>query len=74
MAINVTIGESKTQEKPFPKLMTLAELGGVFYFATPKKCVCIVPPNSALDEGEFCLTPALDLFIDINSPITLQNQ
>ena len=74
--INVTIGESKPQEKPFPKLKTLKDKGGIFLFVSVNECVC-------LDTGSTNCWLFGDLsrnsnfehedFTDYNEPITIQN-
>ena len=71
--INVTLGEAKTQEKPFPKLMINA-----------KGCIRLVYPNgdstimvSANGRDVFSYQAKYEWFAgdftDYNAPITLQN-
>jgi len=74
--INVTVGEQKPQQaKPFPKLMTLTKLKGVFLFYDESCCTCICEPNEAhhWKIGEHQTGVIYGAFEDYNEPITLQN-
>lgn len=71
--INVTIGESKPQEKPFPKLMIWKDQNLIVYFIKSKTGVVINKGNSPyelFDKQEYF---GMDFFTDFNEPITLQN-
>jgi hypothetical protein len=70
--INITIGESKPQEKPFPKLMKSSR-GGIFIFKTEKEATCIMVGNSGWDLGDHDAIELFEEFTDYNDPITLQN-
>ena len=73
MAINVTIGESKPQEKPFPKLMLKKGSGGIVYLFH-SKFECTIIANGSIGKT---YKENYDLTIyceDYNEPITLQNQ
>lgn len=80
MAINVTIGESKTQEKPFPKLMICKSIGGNTIILANEKSdpflvgTCIYSDYSENRVGEYFEQWSLSAFTDYNEPITLQNQ
>jgi len=73
MAINVTIGESKTQEKPFPKLM-INQKGCIRLFFKDLSSLILVSKTGQFlllnDRDEVVLSD----FTDYNEPITLQNQ
>jgi hypothetical protein len=74
--INVTLGEAKTQEKDFPKLMTLKNgVGGVFYFMSENKCVCLDSHQlKEWKDGEYYAGNGLsDSYKDFNEIVTLQN-
>jgi hypothetical protein len=84
MAIKVTIGESKTQEKkPFPKFMQ--DKHGHIVFAIEENCeesnhykVIYIKGFALSDIGhfydEFYLFSPENPYFDYNEPITLQNQ
>jgi len=77
MAINVTIGESKTKEKPFPKLMISLLTDNVVLFSSPKEGMVVLlgKRNKCCYEiGEYAKDFTMDNFTDYNEPITLQNQ
>ena len=69
--INVTIGESKTQEeKPFPKLMK-SKGGRIVFMITNSKGFQL---NKAVDDDPHYYTSwCMEDFTDYNEPITLQN-
>jgi hypothetical protein len=68
--INVTIGKSKTQEKPFPKLMKQLDTGWVMLFLDEKTCIHI----EGIYKGELVENYSIDgQTVDFNEPITLQN-
>jgi hypothetical protein len=76
--INVTIGESNQQEKPFPKLMTEKGTGNLFFFYRP----CLGLPLSTPDRiqgtdikhlGRWASSWQMEFFTDYNEPITIQN-
>ena len=74
MAINVTIGESKTQEKPFPKLMR-NQYGEIFFMVRERYGLPLTGNEwSYLDKDFADFTEILYDFTDYNEPITLQNQ
>ena len=75
--INVTIGESKTQEaKPFPKLMKCKD-NVIYYFIRESYGLPIANWDEERFEMSFeNMTAAnwdMDEFTDYNEPITLQN-
>jgi hypothetical protein len=72
--INVTIGESKPQEKPFPKLMTLKESKAIFLFLNKTTCVCL-GKGSVLnwEVGEYYDNANIDIYTDYNEAVTIQN-
>ncbi len=78
--INVTIGESKTQEKPFPKLMMVKmdlgkhykNKGMIVYFKESKKGT-VITNGENWGDGDYCECWAMESFTDYNEPITLQN-
>jgi hypothetical protein len=72
--INVTIGESKPQEKPFPKLMIATKgawKGLVCFFEEPEKGF-LINGKSSLTIG-YADNFIMEQFVDFNEPITLQN-
>ncbi len=80
MAITATIGESKTQEKPFPKLMVLKQglsddyknKGMVVLFTKNNTGTVIAnPENYNIGEWQQCWS--IELFTDYNEQVTLQN-
>jgi hypothetical protein len=72
--INVTIGESKTQEsKPFPKLMIGSQTHLVVLFVSEQVGVVITTGVSPYKVGEFSHNWYNPDFTDYNEPITLQN-
>lgn len=79
MAINVTLGEAQTQEKPFPKLMISKDIDKTIIYATGG-CVdyiigvCIHDCTRNLRIGDYSDSWLSELFTDYNEPITLQNK
>jgi len=75
--INVTIGESKTQEKPFPKVMK-DENGDIFFFVREKYGLPLTDfKNEVLsfDNENFAdFSSNYRKFTDFKGSITLQNQ
>ena len=80
--INVTIGESKTQnEKPFPKLMKCIgdswAKGSIVFFIRPEKGIRLTSSYEGdMSNPEFdSIVNSWDMsnFTDYNEPITLQN-
>lgn len=75
MAINVTLGEAKTQEeKPFPKLMRHPD-GCVVFFHEHGKGICLIgdiDPNGT-KANTFGNDWGMRNFTDYNEPITIQN-
>ncbi len=77
MAINVTIGESKPQEKPFPKLMISQLTETVVLFTSPKVGMVVLSGkknHASYEIGEYVIDFTMNKFTDFNEPITLQNQ
>lgn len=75
MAINVTLGEAKTQEKPFPKLMVTTDDERIVFFISPQKGICL--KVGSVDNsfvGEYYHKWNMDKFTDYNEPITIQNK
>lgn len=79
--INVTIGESKTQEKPFPKLM-IGSSGSIIEVLSKPDIDgfsnVIIRKSDLFTNGKykekFLLNGVLETFEnDYNEPITLQN-
>lgn len=72
--INVTIGESKTQElKPFPKLMKHND-GTITYFSSMNNGVHIYARASMKEIiGVISHSISMDEYSDFKEPITLQN-
>jgi hypothetical protein len=76
--LNVTLGEVKTQEKPFPKLMK-SKIGAVVLFWEPNKGLYLFSEPGSIDagcEGELMNGvdwPKMNIFTDYNEPITIQN-
>ena len=77
MAINVTLGEVKTQElKKFPKLMIGLEGSIVLFFKSGKgTMLCDTNPQKPrlIGIGEYYDGWDMGAFTDYNEPITLQN-
>lgn len=80
MAINVTLGEVKTQEpKRFPKLMTANysandDTGIIVLFGSPGTGVVVrTVKSSSKHIGYYSTTFIMDCFTDYNEPITIQN-
>lgn len=78
--IKVTLGEVKTQEqKPFPKLATLTNCGGVFLAVSHEEVICIDPGTSGWKVGQkdkyehYFSYNKNGYFIELNEPITIQN-
>ena len=68
--INVTIGESKPQEKPFPKLMTNSPVDGwVGYFTDDGVAFWLTGPY----KGQYSEKVNMAGVTDYNEPITIQN-
>ena len=71
--INVTIGESKTQEKElFPKLM-ISGLGRIVLFTSKRSGIVMYEKEYCFGVGHFSECWANEDFTDYNEPITLQN-
>jgi len=74
--IKVTIGESKPQGNPFPKIKTLKEKGGIFLFIDRRKCICLdTGSTNSWTLGGLCDNSDSEHedFADYNEPITIQN-
>ena len=81
--IKVTIGESKTQEKPFPKLMIGRKTGSIVY-VFGKSCengkyhvayVCGFPEDKLFTQSyEFQLFNEANPHFDFNGSITIENK
>jgi hypothetical protein len=75
--INVTIGESKTQEsKPFPKLMCGIESGNIVLFYKPHEGTVVFEGNfndGNMGLGEFFDAYNMEFFQDFTGSLTLQN-
>ncbi len=76
--INVTLGEAKPQEKPFPKLMIITsneggDEGSVILFQSPGVGTTVFTNNKRYPIGYHCCTWFMERFTDYNEPITLQN-
>lgn len=74
--IKVTIGESKTQEKPFPKLMEHRD-GTITRFVEPSIGVHIYANHPIVDSMTLWVETegiCMDRYYDYNEPITIQNQ
>lgn len=72
--INVTLGEVKTQEKKFPKIMQSSDYEELVYFLSP--CVGIMLTYSGRKEdlrGVLHENYKMEYFTDYNDPITIQN-
>lgn len=77
MAINITLGEVKTQkEKDFPKLMVWCNKDEFFIvlFTLPKKGVVVSSNIQQWNIGDYDDDFDPKQFTDYNEPITLQNQ
>jgi hypothetical protein len=73
--IKVTIGESKTQVKPFPKLMIGDKKTMLIAFWKPDssgRCHVFIPQENRFSM-EYRLIGGEEVFIDYNEPITIQN-
>jgi hypothetical protein len=72
--INVTIGESKPQEKPFPKLMK-DDNGDIFYMFRNQYGLPITGGDKWLYTGKDFADFSKNgrTFTDYNEPITIQN-
>jgi hypothetical protein len=73
--INVTIGKSKPQEKPFPKLMTAFDGNLIAIFYRPKigTILYVEHETDFYKVGVFLNDWEMHGFTDYNEPITLQN-
>ena len=75
--INVTIGESKPQEKPFPKLMISNDGKSIVFFFNPNFGFPIKDGDNLFANATYEYNAAglwnLHLFTDYNEPITIQN-
>jgi hypothetical protein len=65
--VNVTLGEVKPQERPFPKLMTNGSWVG--YFIQDGQCVWL----TGSWRGYYADNVNMHDIVDYNEPITLQN-
>jgi hypothetical protein len=75
MAIKVTLGEVKTQEKKqFPKLMKPQTSDVIWLMLSPTKGICILgDENNPLFQTGNVHEGMGRYMIDYNEPITLQN-
>jgi hypothetical protein len=78
MAVNVTIGESNTQdEKPFPKLMIHKD-GTITRFERIGAGVHVWASKTITDRGCIMWDKLIDInmseYTDFNEPLTLQNK
>ncbi len=80
--IKVTLGEVKTQGKPFPKFVTLKKCGGLFLAESAKSITCIDKGTSGWNIGEHEEKPegwfefdnsASEAFIDFEGTAIIQN-
>lgn len=79
MAINVTLGEAKTQEqeKDFPKFMIVSENvdnKGMIVLFKSKGVGTVIKGGKSWRIGEYCDAFFMKHFTDYNEPITLQNK
>jgi len=80
MAIKVTLGatENTQQEKPFPKLMVVAEknlpdTGIIVLFEKESNGTVVYTPNDYRVLGYSSDAFLMQCFTDYNEPITIQN-
>ena len=73
MAINVTIGESKTKENAFPKIMISPHKDYVVFVNEENQGIVIWSTWKEFPIGT-AKKWSLHNFTDYNEPITLQNQ
>ncbi len=77
--INVTLGEAKPQEKPFPKLMkSNANQYTLIALFTSKNEGTVLFDDNKIEEdryeiGHYSIGWSMNKFTDYNEPITLQN-
>ena len=71
--INVTIGESKTQEKPFPKLMQHKDGTITFFKAYGIGTHIYARVDMSHIIGNHPNEISMNGYTDFNEPITLQN-
>jgi hypothetical protein len=72
--IKVTIGESKPQEKSFPKLMITTDNTRIVFFVSNRRGVQINGEKAFFDKFvHYSDNWAMELFTDYNEPITIQN-
>lgn len=73
--INVTLGEVKTQEKPFPKFMTLKNTEGLFLFKSSTEATCIKVPNPSGNWciGDYSVDMDITAFEDFEGSFTAKN-
>ena len=75
MAVNVMIGESKTQEeKPFPKLMRAYTNGLTVFFIDKGLGFVLNSPDNSREVGYYSETFFMENFTDFNEPLTIQNK
>jgi hypothetical protein len=72
MSVKITIGESKTREKPFPKLMK-GKNNEIVYFYESKVGFPLDGKGYDVINDRFHLSWNMSGFTDFNEPITLQN-
>lgn len=70
--INVTIGESKTQEVKYPKLM-ISDLGRIVLFTNKRSGIVMYEKEYHYGIGHLSESWNTEDFTDYNEPITLQN-
>ena len=76
--INVTIGESKTQEVKYPKIMISSNARvnktTIVLFTSYSCGICLQKGEGERCEvGEYCEDWYMPIFTPLNKPITLQN-
>lgn len=75
MAINVTLGEAQTQEKPFPKLMIYKpDKDYIVLFTEEEKGTVVWTKYNKINVGQYDDCWAMSDFADYNEPLTLQNK
>jgi hypothetical protein len=77
--ITVTVGEQKTQEKPFPKVM-ISDLGQIILAIEPSigredllTGYLLKSNGYPIGENGFTKNWSREKFTDFNDPITIQN-